>query len=235
MINIAVIDDNKEFADSLCRDIADIIKDEHRTDIFTDGDAFREAVRAGGEYNILFIDIILEEGDGISLASDIAEHLPDISIIFISVEQSYYMDVYKVPHVYFLTKPISRQHLRIALNRCMENLRPHNVTLSYNSKATVLRTDSIIYIEGFAKKSVIHYKDGAAEEIPVPLRNFDEPLRVCKSFLRTHQSYIVNLRYMKGYHRKKTICLSDDTEIPISRRCAADADDAITRYLASLD
>lgn len=234
MINIAVIDDNREFADGFCRDIAGVINTEHRADIFTDGAAFREAVRSGAEYNILFIDIILDEDDGISLASDIAEHLPDISIVFISVEQSYYMDVYKVPHIYFLTKPISLQHLRLALNKCLENISPRNVTLSYNNKVTVLKANNIIYIEGFAKKSIIHYKGGTSEELPVPLRNFDEPLSVCKSFLRTHKSYIVNLRYIKGYHRKKTICLADDTEIPISRRCAADADDAITRYLASL-
>ncbi len=234
MINIAVIDDNKTFADGFCSDIAGMINDEHRIDVFTDGSGFINELRNGKEYNIVFIDIILEEGDGISLASDIQAHLPDINIVFISVEQSYYMDVYKVPHLYFLTKPIKRQHLRLAVDKCLENIRPHLLTLSYNNKVTVLESDKIVYIEGFAKRSVVHYRDGSADEIPVPLKCFDEPLRDAKSFLRTHQSYIANLRYMKDYHRKKTIYLTDDTEIPISRRFAADADDAITRYLASL-
>ncbi|MDO5396818.1 MAG: response regulator [bacterium] len=234
MINIAVIDDNKEFAYNLKSQIKKCMNIACRIDIFENSAVFFESIGSGSVYHILFMDILLNHENGIDAAQQARKILIDINIIFISVEKSFFMDVYEVNHTYFLTKPIDFTHLKKAINISLENINANSLTIFCKNSPIVLSLNKITFIEGFAKVSIAHCSDGSSIRIPSPLRELDEPLKNHTDFIRTHQSYIVNLQFMKKYERKKIIYLPCDKCAYISRKYADTVDNMITRFLGNI-
>ena len=236
MINIAIIDDNIDFSLNFANDISRILTQKYKLDIFENRESFLNKQKSGSEYHIVFIDILLVEDNGIRAAKEIQLYSPYTSIIFISVERSFFMDVYDVTHTYFLTKPIDEKHLQRALEKCLSNIENSTLSITYRNKTNIFHADKIVFIEGFGKRSLIHYADGTEQEVFFPLREFDKPLETHSTFVRTHQSYIANLKYMVNYHRKKSIFFDYDNKksVTISRRYADSVDIAVTRFLGDL-
>ena len=87
------------------------------------------------------------------------------------------MDVYAVPHTYFLTKPINLEHLKRALTISIKSAEKYSISINYNKSTYVVPIAKVSYIEGYGKSSVIHGCDGSINEVPVPLRFFWRPIK----------------------------------------------------------
>ena len=234
MIIIAIIDDDKAFMENLSEQIAQVIDTDFHIDTFTNENIFFDSFSEDKSYQIVIIDIMLGISNGIELAKKVSEYYKSAEIIFTSVEQDFLMDVYAVPHTYFLTKPINLEHLKRALTISIKSAEKYSISINYNKSTYVVPIAKVSYIEGYGKSSVIHGCDGSINEVPVPLRFFDDPLKEYPYFIRIHQSYIINLEYMIKYTHRKEISLKSASSFPISRKFADKVNDAVTRYLSNV-
>lgn len=76
---------------------------------------------------------------------------------------------------------------------------------------------SIMWLEGEASYTRLHYQDGVCTLVSQPLRWFEEQLR----FVRVHKSAIVNPVHVRQFDQKKGragwVKLTDGTVLPVSR------------------
>lgn len=225
MNKIVILDDDINAAQELKARLISMMRTAE-IDCYSSVSEFEENASA---YNIAIIDILLGKDNGIDIASRISENEPKPLIIFISNEKDFFQDVYRAEHVYFLTKPVSDNELREAIEICHERIKNKFISLKYNKGKITLELNHIAYLEGSLKKTIIHYSDGDSQTFNQPLRDI-EKLLANSDFIRTHQSYIVNLRHMR-YAEKKKLFIGGD-EIPISRRYSKEVADSVTVYLS---
>lgn len=76
---------------------------------------------------------------------------------------------------------------------------------------------SIMWLEGDANYTRVHFQDGSIKLITQSLHWFEKNL----DFIRVHRSAIINPAYVQEFNQKKGrsgwIRLADDTLIPVSR------------------
>ena len=77
------------------------------------------------------------------------------------------------------------------------------------------RISDIIYFERDKRKTMVHMMDGTEYTTYKHIDEFEKT--VSDDFMRIHFSYLVNLQYVKEYHRNH-LFLSDDSFVPISRK-----------------
>lgn len=226
MINIAIIDDDKTFCDDFEEQIKKI-DNSYNTDCYYDINTFLESVSS---YNIAIIDIMLGKDNGIDIASAITEKYPNIKIIFISVEQDFFQDVYSVNHLYFLVKPISNKQLKQALSVCCSEINKQTLYTKLGSGTTAVNLNDVSYFEGILKKTIVHYVNAPKQTLNEPLKDIEKEI-LNTNFIRIHQSYIVNLTYITQFTKTKVNI--QDLEIPISRKYSQSALNGISKFLGN--
>lgn len=225
MIHIAIIDDDKNFCDEF-KIILLNINEKFEVDCFYDVSSF---IGFASNYDILFIDIMLNKTNGIDLASELIAKNSSVKIVFISVEKDFFQDVYYADHVYFLVKPISEEHLRKSLELCCESINRQHIYIKHKNETIVIDLDNVAYFEGTLKKTIVHYLDESTAIVGKSLSNVQDILKNT-DYIRVHQSYIVNMNSITKFTKKK-INLSD-REIPISRKYSLSTSTNINHFLS---
>lgn len=225
MIHIAVIDDDPNFCEDLKKQLENI-DNSFSVDCYLNTESFIKSVQ---KYDIAIIDIILKESSGIDNASQILNRFPSIDIIFVSVERDFFQDVYAVKHSYFLVKPVSDSELRKAVDLCLENRKKRYICIKQRSGMIKIDLNKVAYFEGMLKKTIVHYINGSEQILNLPLKETEQKLELT-TFIRTHQSYIVNLSRITHASKSKLTILG--TEIPVSRKYMSSVTDTLSRYLA---
>lgn len=226
MISIAIIDDDSVF----CEHLQNMIKKINNRFCVSCFGNIEDFTDTAVDYNIAIIDIMLEKSNGIEKAADFPRRFNNLEIIFISIEREFFKDVYSVSHTYFLTKPVDEKELKKALGICLRRLNERSLYIKHKSGAIRIELNRIAYFEGMLKKTLARYDDGAVIELNVPLKAVEAELEN-SSFIRTHQSFIVNLEKIDRAYKSSLII--QDTEIPISRKHTAKVSEAVSLYLGS--
>ena len=109
-MKIAVCDDDKLLTgeiDGQLQRIQQKMGISFETDIFFDGETLWEAIEKHGSYDIIYLDIEMENMDGITVARKIREQDPYTILLFVSSYDSYYEQLFEVEPLRFLRKPIN--------------------------------------------------------------------------------------------------------------------------------
>lgn len=229
MIKIAVVDDNQIHID----DVNILLKEcmhsiEYSVTEYTNAESFIfEFVEKN--FDMVFLDIVLDENDGIGIGMMINEKSPNTNIIFMSAYSEYFKEVYKVSHSYFLIKDFERERFEDAVKKALKSI--YNNYLIFRIKNSVFRIllSDVSFIEGYFKHTILHMTDGTKKEYSIDLRRVEMQLPQ-NIFLRIHQSFIVNMNYISECSRQSvTVC--DGTKIPISRSLSGSVREKITLFL----
>lgn len=98
-MKIAVCDDDKLLTgeiDGQLQRIQQKMGISFETDIFFDGETLWEAIEKHGSYDIIYLDIEMENMDGITVARKIREQDPYTILLFVSSYDSYYEQLFEV-------------------------------------------------------------------------------------------------------------------------------------------
>lgn len=113
------------------------------------------------QVELLFLDIVLHNENGLDIAKMINDTYPSIKIIFSTSEASYALDAYETSPIDYITKPINAVRLQKALTKLRHTdkrhvLKNNNVKISIKSKSIIkmVNIDSIKLI----KKDLRHVK-----------------------------------------------------------------------------
>ena len=116
------------------------------------------------EYDIIFLDVKMDDIDGINVAKRIKEIKPNCIIIFISAYPQYIHDSYRVDAFQFLTKPINDDLFRDELDRAIKKYKTMTIPVTFNTSigTITLKSNLIVYLETSYK----NYKLSTISGIP---------------------------------------------------------------------
>lgn len=175
-----------------------------------------------GSSDAIFLDIRLNDGNGIEAAREIILQHPHLKLVYVTgygeeYAQSIFENPIAVNPVAFLTKPIQTKYLINALEKIKEPIRETQfVTVRTNRSIMPVPADKVIYISSDKRLLTLHMEEndisfyGKMSDIP------DSGV-----FFRIHKSYKINLNHIETISGWKTVILSDGTDLPIGRSFSA--------------
>lgn len=221
MIKVAICDDEKMIASQVESLILRICKNESilvNTDVFYDGESLEEEILKGTIYDLIYLDIQMEKGDGITTAKHIRAMDENVLLIYVSGYDKYLMELFRLDVFDFIKKPIETKYFTdtfLDANRKICNNKFY-FTYRYKNEEHKIPCIEILYFESWGRKINLHIKNGNVETFNGKLSEVETQIEGGKiPFLRIHQSYLVNYHHIKS--RSKTeVTLINGRKLSIS-------------------
>ena len=196
---IAIIEDNVFERRMLKEELVQVVK-ESVLDEYADGETFLEVSQ---RYDILFLDYGMPGLNGIEVAELYRKKWPKTVIVFVSCHDEILPQGYRVHAYQFLIKPVKKEVLEEVIARISEELEYQALNLEFEGKNYLIPVRSIIYIEsGKHGNGVVIRTKEREYRATETMTHFEESLNA-KCFVRVHRSYIVNLHWVKEWHRDR--------------------------------
>lgn len=233
MLNCIIIDDEPQAIDA----IADELKTfNYLINIVATADSVTKAVALIDTLkpNLLFLDIRLKDGSGFDVLQKVV--FKNFHCVFVTAYDNYAVQAFKVNAVDYLLKPVHASDLQKSIQKLVTSLptvpiaydqlfaafttepKKQRLSISTSEGIAVFYVDEIIYCKADNNYSIIYT---ASEKLYTSktLKDLEEQLRVY-GFERIHQSYLINLMFVKKYLHKDggILLLKNGTELPVSRR-----------------
>ncbi|MFN8242078.1 MAG: LytTR family DNA-binding domain-containing protein [Bacteroidales bacterium] len=187
--------------------------------------------------DLVLLDVEMPNGTGFDLLSHFPEK--DFNVIFITAFNHYAIKAIKFSAVDYILKPININEFIESIDRVtkkhsddllrsnekfrilMENLRtpsPSRLAIATSEGMEYLNPREIIRIEADRSYSMFYLAGDRKLLVSKNLKEFQDLLGE-KYFFRPHNSYLINLKYVKKFVRKEGgyIEMTDGSQIPVSR------------------
>jgi DNA-binding LytR/AlgR family response regulator len=217
IISIAIVDDDPRMLAELSRKVSDYV-DERRLraslHLFSGG---AELLRCARRFDLVFLDIQMDEISGMDAAKRLRENGTTGHIIFVTVFDEYVYEAFEVEASDYLLKPIDSARFERTMDRVCRSLRktkePGLVIPSRGNNFSFLRFSDILYCEAKNHKMIIRCKTATLE---CSLKIDELKGRLDDRFFQCHRSYFINLHYACGYEAG-LVALENGEKIPVSR------------------
>lgn len=225
MIQIAICDDDMTTTSQIEEYIRQIETEQHiqvQSRIFFDGKSFMQSVESGEVYDLIYLDVEMPLMKGLDVAKKLREMEISSLIIYISNYETYCESMIETEPFRFLRKPINdvdlfRKYFMSAYKK-LEN-RNEYYTYSYKKIHHKININDIMYFESNNRKTCIHTNGnqenntfyGQLDKVEKELES-----KSC-TFIRIHQSYLVNSTYINTVQHDAVI-LENKDELPISEK-----------------
>ena len=184
------------------------------------------------DFDIAFIEIDSNRFPGIEIAKKIRESGNiKTEIVFISSDDSFALYGYKLNVFDYFIKPIPIKTISETLDRYFCYYEADYVKyFSFKNYGAIqkIKLDDIYYFTSNGRKCTI-INNSADCEFYAKLDDIESQLDE-NGFIRVHQSYIVNVRYIKGM-TKDGITMNNGLFVPISQRRYSETKSKFMKYL----
>lgn len=201
MLQIAICDDEQFYREKIRRLLEDYFKEHdlsYEISLFLSGEEFLEKSENAVRYDIVFMDINMNEMDGIQTAMRMRAFHSDTYIVLITAFINYVLEGYKVNAVRYIMKDTLDNAMTECMDAILQKMQIAQVTFPFMEGERRLYTDNILYVESQRHKLTFYYM----EEQMVSYHIYDK-LDVIEQrlqgygFLRIHKSYLVNMRHIR--------------------------------------
>ncbi len=170
-------------------------------------------------FDIIFLDIIMDDMDGMTCARIIRKQDKLVNIIFLTSSTDYVYEGYEVNATGYLVKPIKTDQVAKVMERAIaqnKNVDKQSICITYRGVTQKIPTKDILYIESENNKvNIVLAKTAEKITVYTKLDEFEQTQQL-NNFIRSHKSYLVNFLYIEKYANDKFV-LTTGTAIPISR------------------
>lgn len=219
MIKIGVFDDIQEHIEYTVKHITDELRQRNIQYIlhtYTNIQYFKEKINNSSfDYDVLFLDIRTEDGTSIEMANEISKRYKDVQIIYTTNYDIYAKDVFDSNVLYFLDKKDIPEKMGIVIEKILDYFQNHKLTIKNKNTLHVINLKDIIYIERKLRQTYIITSQDKVFECYEKLSDIQEKLNCY--FVRTHNSFIVNISFVQSITPAHVI-LTSEKIIPISRQ-----------------
>ena len=231
-LHIAVCDDEA----SDCQQIAELVNQtlleeglSCRITSYESGTGLLSAIQNGAQFQILLLDVMMDELDGMALAAALREKGDHTAIIFISSNREMALRGYEVEAVRYLAKPVDRERLREALMFCCRmRLAPKEILLPTASGQCRILPSDLIYAETWERGIRLTIKDG---QIATGMKISELAAMLPeRQFVFCHRTILVNLAFIQSI-RYCELELKSGVALPISKYRQSELRSKLMRYL----
>ncbi len=196
-------------------------------------------------YDIVFLDIQMQTGTSFDLLKRLSDKGGiDFEIIFITGEsdKEHVLRAIKFSAIDFLYKPLDDGELVVAVNRALGKRKTQDLNnqiklllhrmderpavkpskIAFHLHSGILQmipVEELKYMEADGVVSKVHLKSGETITVNRNLGYYKDLLMLEHDFIPLSNRILLNREYVKRYnHQTLTITLTDNTELPVSRR-----------------
>lgn len=189
---------------------------------------------------LVFLDVQIQDKTGFDVLREVISK--KFEVIFVTAYEKYAVQAFKFSAIDYLLKPVDSEDLKQAVEKLerkkpgdklerkfdtlLENIEqlkqytpPKKIVVPTISGFELLPVIDILRCESNINYTTIFMKDKQKLMVAKTLKEFEEMLEEY-NFFRIHNSHLVNLAYIKSYHKGKggSVVLIDGSEIEISTR-----------------
>lgn len=221
MIRIAICDDQDLFREIIKEKIFRVCRNENikiKIDCYKSGnDLIKTLKKDNFVYDILFLDILMNEIDGIETAKEIRKFDNRMQIIFCTSSSEYILQGYEVEAIGYFIKGEDDTKLREILKRAIEKtnrIYDEYILINLKNSIRTIYLKDIEFIEISNRTLSIHTTNeiidfnGKMQEMLDRLKD--------KNFILTHRSYLVNISKIKDI-TPTSVIVKSGKEILLSR------------------
>jgi len=235
MIKAILVDDEQTAIKSLKWEIESFCTDIEVVECFTNP---IEAISAINyiKPDCVFLDIEMPEMDGFQLLNELKYR--DFDLIITTAYDSYALKAFKESAIDYLLKPVDSDDLIKAMSKVKANKNKNllgkelqgvlqkltigqkniKLTIPLAGKTLFVYPEDIIYCKSDGNYTTIFFKDDSKEMLSKKLKEIEELIHH-HAFFRIHNSYLVNINYIKEYIKNdgQYVVLENGVSIPVSR------------------
>ena len=230
MLSIAVCDDEIMECCSMAGKIRGILEEMKISCTLRQFSSGQDLLCAIEDFDIIFLDILMKDLDGMRTARIFREKKFDKILIFVSSSREYVFEAYDVEAFQYLLKPVDGGKLKRVLQRAvlkLERCPREFIIVTKERQSKKLFLDNIFYFEIRGRRIDAHGTDGIFTYYG-QIGALEEQL--CgKGFFRCHKSYLINLKHVDGYNRQEVI-LDNGEKIVIAKRRYEDFCKTVLEY-----
>lgn len=236
-----IIDDEKQTHDA----IRQLLQPDH-TDVEIIGDGYSVAqglaLASSLQPDLVFLDVELPDGFGFNLLEKMGR--PAFHVVFITAFNKYAETAFRFGALDFLTKPLSRELLKEALDRVrqrrselftMEQLQialetfhnapekklPQRIAISTSKGLEMITVADILYLDAQMNYTDFYCQvSGKKSKITASLnlKAYETHFEPYTAFMKVHRSHIVNLMMVDRYLKSdNALVMRDNASIPVSK------------------
>jgi two-component system LytT family response regulator len=234
MIKAIIVDDEFNAIKNLKWEIENFCDDIEVCDTFTDP---KEAISAINylKPDCVFLDIEMPQMDGFQLLQKLT--FREFDLIITTAYDNYAIKAFKEHALDYLLKPIDSEDLLKSVKRIRKNQKnnalgnelkkiiedftpqkqPKRLALPLTGKTVYVQMDDIMYCKSDGNYTEVHMINNQKEMVSKKLKELE--LMTNNSFFRVHNSYLVNLTFVREFVKSdgQYLILKNGTSIPISR------------------
>jgi len=221
-MKFAFLDDNSAFLETVKKAVTDYSNETEIT-YFTIPDKFIDFVKVNSNsLDGVFIDIVLDDTNGMEIAKNIHEINSDIKIVFVTGYvkeycQNIFLSNSDVTPFAFLTKPLENDILFKILDKFSEvdkSITEKDLLIKTTNGYIYIKPSEICYLESQKRMVKFSLKNKLIHETYGKITDYSEQLT---GFSYSHKSYLVNLNCIKQFNTNEAIMINEE-KIPISQR-----------------
>lgn len=195
---------------------------------FQSGEAFLETWTTG-TYDLILLDIFMEELLGIDVARKIRETDSDVRLVFCTTSNEFACESYEVGANYYLHKPISEENFEKMLQMINLNQYEKNRFIRLpDGQRIILR--NVIFSEYHNHLITIHCKQGDNVQTRMSQTEWEEILSPYTYFYSCSKGIVINFGEIEKQENSMFL-MSDGSLLPISRRKSKEALDLYSSFL----
>ena len=219
MLKVAIIEDMKEDADALKKNLR---RYEAETGTAVEIDVFNNVqvflLNYRPVYDVVFMDIVMPYMNGMKAAAELRKQDECVPLIFVTDMAKYAIEGYSVNAMDFFVKPITYYALKLRLDKIgmMHKHSAPSIPIHIPYKGTkIVVSDDVYYIEVMNKELTYHTRQGNYTVRSVGLKKLEAELKDA-GFICCSSSYLINLKWCTGLEGDFVYVAGD--KIKVSRR-----------------
>lgn len=199
VLKVVICDDDKKCAQTTEKVLVSCLKDlgfAYEIKCFHTTEACLDFVLKN-HVDLIIMDIFLDNNKlGTKLAIHIRKFNTTAKLIFLSTSNEFATEGFAAEASYYLLKPVSKEAMAYALNRCQLAKPANIVSIDTGSKIITINPAELIAIEVQNKTALLHTIHGIISEncsLSVFREHFQEP-----DFVSPYRSFIINLQHVRN-------------------------------------
>jgi len=171
--------------------------------------------------DLVFLDIEMPRGTGFQILEAFKDRSFDV--IFVTAYMQYALKALKQQAIDYILKPIDPEELLLAVNKVIKTRFPlaqkQRLVVPTGDGYEFIAINQLLYCSAEGSYTHLFLQGGLKRLVSLYLKEIEERLPP-ETFIRIHQSYLVQRHCIRTFHRQggTSICLSDGTILPVSRR-----------------
>jgi len=223
---VAICDDEKRMCAELENALVNMLGKQNikcEIDVYFTGEELYAKMEDGAHYDLIFLDIEFAKYaiNGVEVGRLIREaYRNDLtSIVYISWEMKYSMQLFDIRPLNFLIKPLDYEKVEQAVATYLRiaGLQVGEFTYKVGHSTHKVQVKNIVYLQSDKRKLILHLADGRKEDFYGTLKGvYQEQLRQF-DFIFIHASCIVNYDYIAVAKYDEMVLIDGITSLPISQ------------------